>query len=182
MLYGYCRVSRTDQDTALQRAAIESAGCDVVFEEKRSARKRRPQRDALVQRLRPGDVVVVWKLDRFARSVVDLYRGLEAIGSAGASLRVLTQPVDTGTPIGRLMLSVLGAVAEFELELIRERSMAGQAAAWARGARRGRPRSMSAATEAALVRAVRAGARLSDAAQRYGVHVSSAKRAVLRVR
>ena len=111
-----------------------------------------------------------------ARSLSDLLAILRRIEIAGAGFRSLTEPIDTSTPAGRLTRQLLGAFAEFE------RSMAGQAAARERGARIGRPRSMTPNVEAAVVRMVESGAGLSEAVRRYRVHLSSAKRAVLRAR
>lgn len=120
--------------------------------------------------------------DRVARSLSDLLSILRRIEIAGAGFRSLTEPIDTSTPAGRLMLQLLGAFAEFEQSMIRERSMAGQAAARERGAKIGRPRSMTPRVEAAVVQMIRGGAGLYEAARRYNVHLSSAKRAVLRAR
>lgn len=180
MLVGYARVSSVEQETTLQRDALRAAGVRKVFEEKRSAVVVRPALESALQALRPGDVLVVYKVDRVARSLSDLLAIMRRIEVAAAGFRSLTEPIDTSTPAGRLMLQLLGAFAEFERSLIRERSMAGQEAARLRGARIGRPRSMSERTEAALVRDFRRGATLSEVSRRYGVHLSSAKRAVLR--
>jgi len=182
MMYGYARVSSTEQETALQRDALARAGVHAVFEEKRSAVKARPQLERLLGVLKPGDVVVVYKLDRVARSLRDLIRVLDAVDCAGAGFKSLTEPVDTESPAGQLMLHILGACAQFEWSLIRERSMAGQEAARRRGARIGRPRSMTESVERRLCSAVDRGATLTAAARRFDVHVSSAKRAVLRRR
>ncbi len=182
MLVGYARVSSSEQETTLQRDALKRAKVRRVFEEKRSATAWRPELDAALRALTPGDVLVVYKVDRVARSLSDLLSILRRIEIAGAGFRSLTEPIDTSTPAGRLMLQLLGAFAEFERSMIRERSMAGQAAARERGARIGRPRSMTPSVEAAVVRMVEAGAGLSAAARRYRVHLSSAKRAVLRAR
>ena len=182
MLVGYARVSSSEQETTLQRDALRRAKVRRVFEEKRSATAWRPQLDAALRALAPGDVLVVYKVDRVARSLSDLLAILRRIEIAGAGFRSLTEPIDTSTAAGRLMLQLLGAFAEFERNMIRERSMAGQAAARERGARIGRPRSMTPRVEAAVVRMVESGAGLSEAARRYRVHLSSAKRAVLRAR
>lgn len=138
MLIGYARVSTLQQDTALQRAAFARAGVRRVVEEKRSGGAARPLLDALLARLKPGDVVVVYKIDRLARSLVDLLRILQRITDAGAQFRSLTEPLETATPVGRMMLQLLGAFAEFERALIRERCMAGLQAAMARGVAVGR--------------------------------------------
>ena len=153
MRYGYARVSSSTQETTLQRDALRRAGVRTVFVEQRSAVKYRPELEALVAKLKPGDEVVVYKLDRLARSVRDFIRIWERIASAGASFRSLTEPVDTTTPAGQLMLHMLAAFAQFEWSMIRERSMAGQEAARARGVQFGRP----AKVDYPLVRRLRAG-------------------------
>jgi len=140
MLIGYARVSTTEQDTALQLDAFSRAGVELVFEEKLSAIANRPRLEAMLYCLRRGDVVIVYKLDRLARSLGDLLRVLERIKACGASIRSITEPVDTDTPIGVLMVQQLGAFAQFERSMIRERCAAGTRAAMARGVRWGRPR------------------------------------------
>lgn len=137
MRYGYGRVSTVLQDTALQEDAFKRAGVDLVVTEKWSSVGARPALHRLLARLRPGDEVVVYKLDRLGRSLQDLLAILERINQAGASFRSMTEPIDTGSPAGRLMFSILGAVAEFERSLIRERAIAGQVAALRRGVRWG---------------------------------------------
>lgn len=139
MMIGYARVSTVQQDTALQRAAFKRAGVVRVIEEKRSGGAARPLLEGLLRRLKPGDVVVVYKIDRLARSLVDLLRILQRIADAGAEFRSLTEPLETATPVGRMMLQLLGAFAEFERALIRERCCAGLYAAMARGVVVGRP-------------------------------------------
>lgn len=140
MLFGYARVSTHDQDNALQVAALRAAGVHRVFEEKASGVSKRSALEALLYSIRAGDVVVVYKVDRFARSLADLLRVLARIEAAGASFRSLTEPIDTGSPVGRLMLQLLGSFAEFERSVIRERTEAGKRSAMARGVRFGRPR------------------------------------------
>jgi DNA invertase Pin-like site-specific DNA recombinase len=139
VLIGYARVSTLDQDSQLQRDALKLAGVDHIFEERVSAVKRRPVLEEALSSLRPGSVLVVWKLDRLARSLRDLLTILERLQLAGAAIRSLTEPIDTATPAGMLMVQVLGAVAQFERSMIRERVIAGQRAARARGKRWGRP-------------------------------------------
>jgi DNA invertase Pin-like site-specific DNA recombinase len=131
---GYGRVSREGQDLAQQRAALRAAGCTRLFEEKASGgRWDRPELQRLLDHLRPGDVVVVWKLDRLSRSLKDLLYIMEKIGEAGAGFRSLTEHIDTTTPAGRMMMQMVGAFAEFERAMIRERTSAGLAAARAEG-------------------------------------------------
>ena len=139
MRYGYARVSTIDQDTALQDSALASARCKEIVREKRSGVKKRPELEALLKRLGSGDELVVYKLDRLARSLRDLIRIVEHVESVGATLKSLTEPIDVGTPMGRMVLQILGVVAEFERSLIRERCMAGQLEAFRRGKQIGRP-------------------------------------------
>lgn len=140
MLFGYARVSTYDQDTAMQVAALNAAGVGRIYREKASGVRKRPVLEALLYSLRRGDVVVVYKIDRFARSLADLLRIIQRLDALGASFRSLTEPIDTSTSIGRLMLQLLGSFAEFERSVIWERTLAGRKAALSRGVRFGRPR------------------------------------------
>lgn len=130
---GYARVSTVDQDTALQLDALRKAGVRVVFREAGSGVGPRPELHRALDSLCAGDLLVVWKIDRVARSLGDLLRILEVLKGAGASIRSLTEPIDTSSPIGEFTFQILGAVAQLERSMIRERVMAGQAAARARG-------------------------------------------------
>jgi DNA invertase Pin-like site-specific DNA recombinase len=140
MVFGYSRVSTTDQDQALQEDALTKAGVDQIFTDTASgAKTSRPALDELLSKLRPGDTVVVWRLDRLGRSLrhlIDVFSDLE---SRGVAIRSLTESLDTSTPGGRLIFHVFGALAEFERDLIRERTNAGLVAARARGRTGGRP-------------------------------------------
>ena len=180
MLVGYARVSTQDQDTALQLEAMRAAGVVRVFEEKASGAKiDRPVLWECLGALRSGDQFVFYKLDRVARSLSDLLRIVDCVERAGASIRSLTEPIDTGSPAGRLMLQILGAMAEFERTLIRERTIAGQREAAARGVRMGRALSVDDATAAAIVDAYQTGLyTLKGVGQRYGVSESVVKRLV----
>jgi DNA invertase Pin-like site-specific DNA recombinase len=126
MLFGYARVSTLEQDTSLQISALRAARCDRIVQEKRSAVKHRPELVKLLGQLQAGDVLVVYKLDRLARSLQHLLSILEQLQAVGASIKSLTEPIATDTPAGRMMIQVLGAVAEFERAIIRERSIAGR--------------------------------------------------------
>ncbi|AKK25097.1 recombinase family protein [Pandoraea oxalativorans] len=139
-LIGYARVSTRDQDLTNQEAQLRAAGCGRIFAEKFTGTKRaRPQLDRLLDHLREGDVVVVTRLDRLARSIRDLLEIVERIRDAGAGLRSLAEPwADTTTPAGRMVLTVFGGMAEFERSLIVERTSSGRAAAKARGTKFGR--------------------------------------------
>jgi DNA invertase Pin-like site-specific DNA recombinase len=136
---GYARVSTTDQDAAAQEIRLVAAGCTKVFTETISTRiKLRPQLQAVIDYLRPGDALVVVRLDRLARSTRELLEIGEGLEQQGVDLVVLDQAIDTSTPAGRLMFSVLGAIAQFERDLIRERTLDGLARARAEGRTGGR--------------------------------------------
>jgi DNA invertase Pin-like site-specific DNA recombinase len=139
--FGYARVSTRDQDLAGQIAELQAAGCGNIFKEKASgARTDRPELAKAIRRLDAGDVLVVTRLDRLARSTRDLLNILDAVAKAGAGFKSLRDAwADTTTPHGRLMLTVLGGLAEFERELIRARTDDGRKRAKARGVKFGRP-------------------------------------------
>lgn len=143
-LVGYARVSTADQDPALQRDALEAAGCIRIFEDYCSGAKAdRPQLAAALDFLRAGDVLVVWRLDRLGRNLghlLDLTADLEA---RGIGFRSLTEHIDTTNAVGQLIFHVFGALAEFERNLLIERTKAGMAAARARGRVGGRPTVMT---------------------------------------
>ena len=137
---GYARVSTLQQDEALQRDALHAAGVDRIFVDKVSGKlESRPALDDLLEQARPGDTVVVWRLDRLGRSLKHLIETVGALEARGVAFVSLTEAIDTSTPGGRLIFHVFGALAEFERDLIRERTLAGLAAARARGRVGGRP-------------------------------------------
>src|SRR5882724_1578819 len=144
--YGYARVSTNGQDLAAQEAELLAAGAATVFKEKVSGAKTdRAELAKAIRRLEPGDVLVVTRLDRLARSTRDLLNVLATVGEREAGFRSLRDAwADTTTPHGRLMLTVLGGLAEFERELIRARTGEGRARARARGVKFGRPSKLSA--------------------------------------
>lgn len=181
MLIGYARVSTDEQDTALQLDALKRQGVTRVFEEKRSSAAHRPILGACIDTTREGDTLVVYKVDRLARSLRDLLQLLDRLTARGVHFRSCTEPIDTTTPAGSMLLQIIGAFAEFERNMIRERTRAGLAAARARGTKLGRARALTPAEEAAVVRQVRNGiATKSSLARQYGCHVSSIKRALAR--
>lgn len=144
MLIGYARVSTQDQDTALQRSALSAAGCERTFHETASGAQRdRPELVAALGFMRAGDTLVVWKLDRLARSLKQLIETVEALEGRGVGFRSLTENIDTTTAGGKLIFHIFAALAEFERGLIRERTIAGLASAKAAGRVGGRPRTMS---------------------------------------
>lgn len=138
-MVGYARVSTEDQNLALQIRALTEAGCSVIYREHVSgAARRRPQLDLALMELREGDVLVVWRLDRLARSLKDLLRRLEVIEQKGAAFKSLTEALDMTTATGRFMVQIAGAFAEFERQLTSHRSKAGMQAKMATGWRPGR--------------------------------------------
>lgn len=142
---GYARVSTIDQDPALQLDALEKAGCVRTFVEKASgARAARPQLELAFDNLREGDTLVVWRLDRLGRSLRDLVSLVERLEAGRYGFKSLHESVDTGSPAGKLTFHIFSALAEFERELIRERTSAGLAAARRRGRTGGRPPVMTA--------------------------------------
>lgn len=144
MLIGYARVSTEDQDTALQVDALTAAGCTKIYTEKRSgASRERPELTAAISFLRPGDTLVIWKLDRLGRSLTQLITTVNTLEEQGIGLRSLTEQIDTTTAGGRLIFHIFGALAEFERGVVRERTQAGLAAARARGRVGGRPRALT---------------------------------------
>ena len=178
MLIGYARVSTDEQDTTAQRRALEAAGCENIFEERASGgRWDRPQLHKLLEQLRTGDVLVVWKLDRFSRSLKDLLHLMERVEQVGAGFRSLTETVDTTTPAGRMMMQMVGAFAEFERAMIRERTNAGLAIARSEGRVGGRPRKLSARQREEAREMVISGRRTAaEVARLFGVHPSTISR------
>jgi hypothetical protein len=139
-LLGYARVSTADQQAHLQVDALQRAGCYRVFTETASgARPDRPTLEQVLDQLRPGDTLVVWKLDRLGRSLRHLVDTVTGLAERGVGFRSLQEAIDTTTPGGKLVFHVFAALAEFERDLIRERTAAGLAAARARGRHVGRP-------------------------------------------
>jgi DNA invertase Pin-like site-specific DNA recombinase len=144
MLIGYARVSTTDQNLDLQRDALKSAGCEKVYEDRASgAKTERPGLEKALEALRAGDTLVVWRLDRLGRSLSHLIGTVGELQSRGVGFMSLQESIDTTSPTGNLVFHIFGAIAEFERNLIRERTQAGLAAARARGRKGGRPRKLS---------------------------------------
>jgi DNA invertase Pin-like site-specific DNA recombinase len=144
MNIGYARVITQDQDLSLQLDALDDAGCKKIYKEKiTGSTKERPQLNQLLEQLREGDVVVIWKLDRLARSLKDLVSLVNEIQEKGGALHSLNDQIDTTTPHGKFTFHVFAALAEFERDLISERTKAGLAAARARGRQGGWPKGLS---------------------------------------
>ena len=181
MLVGYARVSTSDQETTLQLDAFAAAGVRMVFEDKSSAVGRRPQLRKALRYLKPGDTLVVWRIDRLARSLRDLLDIMDTLREAGCSFRSLTEPIDTTSSMGVFVLQILGAVAQLERSIIRERVIAGQVAAMSRGKRWGPPRTLDRKVETRLVRQfLRGGHTYSSIAREYDCSPGVARCAVLR--
>ena len=168
-------VSTQDQDLALQREALTTAGCEKLFTEKASGAQRdRPALQAALHYTRSGDTLVVWKLDRLARSLKQLIETVEELEERKIGLRSLTEAIDTTTSGGKLVFHVFAALAEFERGLIRERTRAGLDAARAQGRTGGRPPAMKAADLAAARALLRdPEITVANAAKRLGVAPST---------
>jgi DNA invertase Pin-like site-specific DNA recombinase len=179
MYIGYARVSTDDQHLDIQLQALKQAGCRRIFHEKISgARRQRPELAKMIEHLREGDTVVVWKLDRLARSTRDLLEIADAIDKPGAGLKSLCEPwADTTSPSGRMVLTVFAGIAEFERELIKERTSAGRIAALKRGVRFGRPSSLTAEQTALARRLLDEGKSAKEVAKTFGVHKTTIYRA-----
>ena len=174
---GYARVSTVDQDLALQREALERAGCQVIRAEKVSgtSTQGREELRTLLDFVRKGDELVVTRVDRLARSIADLQDVMRELREKGATLRATEQPIDTSTAAGKAFLDMLGVFAEFETNLRRERQMEGIARAKARGVYKGRKPSV----DVAEVRRLHAeGVRPSEIVRRMGVGRTSVWRAI----
>ncbi len=144
MKVGYIRTSRKDQNPDLQRDALQAAGCERIFEEHISSRKEtRPQLVAALDYCRDGDRFVVWKLDRLGRTLRELIDLVNGMNERGIEFVSLQENIDTTTPGGKLIFHVFGSVAEFERDLVRERTIAGLEAARARGRQGGRPKAFN---------------------------------------
>ena len=153
MIIGYARVSTNDQNLDAQTDALQAASAERIFADKVSGSKRdRPELGKLLDQLRPGDVVVVAKYDRLARSLRDLLDLVEAIKDRGAGFRSLAEDIDTTTPAGRLVFHVFASIAQFERARIAERTKEGLQAAKARGRVGGRPPALTAAQKAEVRR------------------------------
>jgi DNA invertase Pin-like site-specific DNA recombinase len=143
-LLGYARVSTAAQDEALQLDALERAGCVRSYVDQVSSRHaHRPELAKLLERVEVGDTLVVWRLDRLGRSLTELIELVTGLGERGVEFRSLTEQLDTSTAGGRLLFHIMGSIAEFERDLIRDRTLAGLAAARARGRHGGRPTVMT---------------------------------------
>lgn len=174
--YGYARVSTDKQDTDAQRHALAAAGCTEIVEEQASGRKARPALGGLLARLGPGDSVAVYKIDRLTRSAQDFHNIAARITAAGAELRSLTEPIDTGSAVGRAMLALLAIFAELEADHASERIRSGLKAAKARGRALGRPRAVSAELETEIRAKLDEGAAVEELARNYRIGPATVRR------
>jgi DNA invertase Pin-like site-specific DNA recombinase len=172
---GYARVSSTDQDLGIQRAALTAAGCDVIRAEKVSgtSTEGRAELQTVLAFLRRGDTLTVTRIDRLARSIADLANIVRQLESKGVALKATEQPIDTSTAAGKAFLGMLGVFAEFETNIRKERQLEGIAAAKAAGVYKGRPATIEAA-EIAKLRAEGLGA--TEIAKRLGIGRASVYR------
>ena len=153
MLVGYARVSTDDLNLNLQRDALDQAGCEQIFKDQLSgAKAERPGLHQALQYARAGDTIVVWRLDRLSRSLKDLIEMVTLLESKGIGLKSLQEAIDTSSSSGKLIFHIFGALAEFERNLIRERTQAGLQAARARGRKGGRPKSLNKDKQALAVK------------------------------
>lgn len=179
MLIGYARVSKgKEQDTAAQLEALKKAGCEIIFEESASgARWDRPELKRMIDQLRAGDTVIVWKLDRLTRSLMDMLTLIEKFEAKEAGFKSLTEHIDTTTPSGRMMMQMLGSFAEFEREMIRERTKAGLDQARKRGVKLGKPFKLTEDQRSEILEILRAGDKTAASiAKTYNVNRSTISR------
>jgi len=181
MKIGYARVSTEDQKLTLQLDALKKAGCVRIFREKVSGSYRdRPELNRMLDQLRQGDVVIVWKLDRLARSTRNLLEIVEIIGNVGARFQSLGEPwADTTTHAGKMIMTIFAGIAEFERDLIRERTGVGRSAAKKRGVRFGRPRKMNDEQRSLARRLLKEGRSVGEVAHTFKVHPATVYRLVL---
>jgi len=176
----YARVSTLEQNLDLQLQALKKAGCRRIFQEKISAGARnRPEFQRMLDQIRAGDTIAVWKLDRLARSTRDLLETMETIQQIGAKFQSLSEPwADTTTHAGKMIMTIFAGIAEFERGLIRERTSAGREAARKRGVRFGRPRKLTPEQENLARRLVSEGKAVQELAAAFKVHAATIYRLV----
>jgi len=180
MKIGYARVSTGDQSMDLQLQALKKAGCRRIYQEKVScATRERPEFLRMLEQIRPEDVLVVWKLNRLARSTRDLLATIETISEAGARFQSLSEPwADTTTHGGKFIMTVFAGLVEFEKDLIRERTSAGRKLALKRGVAFGRPRKLTVGQREIAAKLLTEGKSVKEVARTFGVHVTTIYRAM----
>jgi DNA invertase Pin-like site-specific DNA recombinase len=182
MLIGYARVSTNEQDTAAQVVALKAAKCERIYREQGSGgRWVRPELQRLLDQLRKGDVLVVWKLDRLSRSLRDVLTIMQRLAEAKAGFRSLTEAIDTTTAAGRMMMQMVGAFAEFERAMLRERTKIGLESARREGRVGGRRPKLTPQQQTEIVRMISSGRKTAaDAARLFGVHPATISRLLAR--
>ena len=172
MNIGYTRVSTRDQNLDLQLKALKKVGCQKIFREKVSGVTRhRPELQRVLDQVRSGDTIIVWKLDRLARSTRDLLNTMETLNEAGAKFQSISEPwANTTTHAGKMIMTVFAGIAEFERDLIRERTGAGRDAAKERGVRFGRPRKLTEDQVKVASQLLAEGKAVRDIARTFNVH------------
>jgi DNA invertase Pin-like site-specific DNA recombinase len=181
MKIGYARVSTDDQSLDLQINALKQAGCDAIYKDHgiSGIKTKRSGLDAAIKATGHNDILIVWKLDRLGRSLSFLIQLVELLRGRGAGFCSLTDGIDTTTASGKLVFHIMGALAEFERELIRERTKAGMLAAKERGTKLGRPRKLTKDQVAQAYALHKSGQTLTAIAPRYGVDRSTLSRAIM---
>jgi DNA invertase Pin-like site-specific DNA recombinase len=169
---GYARVSTQDQKLELQLKSLKKAGCQKIFREKASGfNRQRPEFQRMLDQIRPGDIIIVWKLDRLARSTRDLLNTMDTINEAGGKFQSISEPwANTTTHAGKMIMTVFAGIAEFERGLIRERTGAGREAAKQRGVRFGRPRKLNPDQMQVAAQLLAEGKAVRDIARTFNVH------------
>jgi DNA invertase Pin-like site-specific DNA recombinase len=180
MLIGYARVSTTDQNLELQLNRLNAHGCERIYQEKVSgARRDRPELQRMLDHLRPSDTVVVLKLDRLARSTRNLLDIVDHIKSSQASFCSLSEPwADTTSHAGKMIMTIFAGIAEFERDLIRERTSAGRKAALARGVKFGRPKKLSMEKMVFAMQLIEEGKSVFEVADAFGVNKNTIYRLI----
>jgi DNA invertase Pin-like site-specific DNA recombinase len=172
---GYARVSTLEQNLDLQLQALKNAGCKKIFQDKLSgATRNRPEFLRMLDQIREGDTVIVWKLDRLARSTRDLLDTIETIYQSGAQFLSLSEPwADTTSHAGKMIMTIFAGIAEFERELIKERTVLGRQLAKTRGVRFGRPTKLNSEQQKLVLRLLEEGSSVKTIAQTLNVHVAT---------
>lgn len=180
MKIGYARVSTREQSPEIQLSRLADAGCEMFFEEKVSgAVRRRPRLEAMLEQLRKDDVVVITKLDRLARSTIELLRITEVLNEKSAGIQSLDEPwADSTSPSGKMIMTVFGGIAEFERSLILTRTQEGREAAMARGVAFGRPSKLKNDQKKLVLELVKTGKSISAVARTFNVHPATIYRCI----
>jgi DNA invertase Pin-like site-specific DNA recombinase len=180
MKYGYARVSTDDQNTAMQLTALKNAGCKKIFKDEglSGATAKRPALTRCLKKLKKGDTLIVWKLDRLGRSLRDLITMLDDLRGSGVKFHSLTEAIDSATPTGRAMWQMIGVLAELERSLIVERTQAGMKEARRRGVQFGRKKKLTPAQIDKARKLIDAGERVEDVAAVWNVGRTTLYRAL----